>query len=93
MLLKIKSILLLSIVLLFVNIATAQDIKNVDVKTVPQSDIKKAQQAMKDAGLSTQDAANIARQKGATEQQIRDFENRINDGSNQSGQQFTVFPC
>jgi protein involved in polysaccharide export with SLBB domain len=85
MLLKIKSILLLSTILLIVNFATAQDIKNIDVKTVPKSDIKKAQQAMKDAGLSTQDAANIARQKGATEQQILDFEKRIqNDNSSQT---------
>ncbi|MBK6282697.1 MAG: SLBB domain-containing protein [Draconibacterium sp.] len=48
---------------------------------MPQSDIQKAQKAMQDAGLSTQDAAEIARQKGATEQQIQDFENRIKDGS------------
>ena len=44
----------------FTNITIAQDIKNVDVKTVPKSDIQKAQKAMQDAGLSTQDAANIA---------------------------------
>ncbi len=58
---------------------TAQDVKSVDVKSLPQSDIKKAQKAMKDAGLSTQDAANMARQKGATEQQIQEFENRIGE--------------
>lgn len=60
--------------------AHAQDVKNVDVKSLPQSDIKKAQKAIKDAGLSTQDAANMARQKGATEQQIQEFENRIGEG-------------
>lgn len=65
---------------------SAQDVKNVDVKTLPKSDIQKAQKAMQDAGLSTQDAANIARQKGATEQQIQDFENRINNGSTTSTQ-------
>jgi len=63
------------------NIIFAQDVKSVDVKSVPQSDIQKAQKAMQDAGLSTQDAANLARQKGATEQQIQDFEHRLQDGS------------
>jgi protein involved in polysaccharide export with SLBB domain len=66
------------------NIIFAQDVKSVDVKAVPQSDIQKAQKAMQDAGLSTQDAANLARQKGATEQQIQDFENRLQDESSQS---------
>ena len=80
--LKFKFILTLGIILMASNILLAQDIKSVDVKAVPQSDIKKAQQAMQDAGLSTQDAANLARQKGATEQQIQDFENRIQDGTN-----------
>ncbi len=78
---KLKFIILLSAILLSNNIAIAQDVQGVDVKTLPQSDIQKAQKAMQDAGLSTQDAANIARQKGATEQQIQDFENRIQDGS------------
>jgi len=63
----------------------AQDVKSVDVKSVPQSDIQKAQKAMKDAGLSTQDAANLARQKGATEQQIQDFQNRVGEGTTSSG--------
>lgn len=81
--LKIKSILFLCFVLLFTNITNAQDVKSVDVKTLPKSDIQKAQKAMQDAGLSTQDAANIARQKGATEQQIQDFENRT-QGDNTS---------
>lgn len=62
----------------------AQDVKSVDVNALPQSDIQKAQKAIQDAGLSTQDAANIARQKGATEQQIQDFENRIKEGNNNS---------
>ncbi|HCE58053.1 MAG TPA: sugar transporter [Prolixibacteraceae bacterium] len=63
----------------------AQDVQSVDVKSLPQSDIKKAQKAMQDAGLSTQDAANLARQKGATEQQIKDFESRIGEGNTATG--------
>jgi protein involved in polysaccharide export with SLBB domain len=81
---KIKFIIFLSIALMSSNIIFAQDVKSVDVKALPQSDIQKAQKAMQDAGLSPQDAANIARQKGATEQQIQDFESRIQDGSSQS---------
>ena len=61
---------------------SAQDVKSVDVKTVPQTDIEKAQKAMKDAGLSPKEAADIARQKGATEQQIRDFEERLKEDPN-----------
>ncbi len=75
---KFKIIVFLSITLININIVFAQDVKSIDVKAAPQSDIQRAQRAMQDAGLSTQDAANLARQKGATEQQIRDFENRLN---------------
>jgi len=78
---KIKISLLLTAILFSSNFIFAQDVKSVDVKALPQSDIQKAQKAMQDAGLSTQDAANLARQKGATEQQIQDFENRIKDGT------------
>jgi protein involved in polysaccharide export with SLBB domain len=69
------------VLLLSSNILFAQDVKSVDVKALPQSEIKKAQKAMQDAGLSTQDAANIARQKGATEQQIQDFEGRLQNNN------------
>ena len=78
---KLKFIILLSIIFIANSIAVAQEVQGVDVKALPQSDIQKAQKAMQDAGLSTQDAANIARQKGATEQQIQDFENRLQDGN------------
>ena len=88
--LKFKSILILCFFLLFGNIIIAQDVKNVDVKALPNSDIQKAQKAMQDAGLSTQDAANIARQKGATEQQIQDFENRVNEGSSSTSAESVI---
>ncbi len=81
---KFKFILLLCIAFIGCNFAIAQDVKTVDVKTLPQSEIQKAQKAMKDAGLSTQDAANLARQKGATEQQIQEFQNRIGEGNTTS---------
>lgn len=81
---KLKFIIFLSVILLICNIVKGQDVQSVDVKALPQSDIQKAQKAMQDAGLSTQDAANLARQKGATEQQIQDFENRLQDGKTPS---------
>ena len=77
-------IILLSTMLIGSFTTFAQDVKSVDVNALPQGDIQKAQKAIQDAGLSTQDAANIARQKGATEQQIQDFENRVKEGNNNS---------
>ncbi|WP_167619044.1 SLBB domain-containing protein [Maribellus sediminis] len=76
---RTKLIVLISC-LFIVYTTSAQDVKNVDVKSLPQQDIQKAQKAMQDAGMSVDDAANIARQKGATEQQISEFRERINDG-------------
>lgn len=78
---KSKIIILLSVILICSYSAYSQDVKAVDVKALPQTDIQKAQRAMQDAGLSTQDAANLARQKGATEQQIQDFESRLNNST------------
>lgn len=81
---KLKCIIYVGAILLSGNIAFAQDVQSVDVKALPQSDIQKAQKALQEAGLSTQDAANIARQKGATEQQIQDFESRLQEGKTPS---------
>ena len=81
---KSKIIILLSVILICSYSAYSQDVKAVDVKALPQTDIQKAQRAMQDAGLSTQDAANLARQKGATEQQIQDFESRLNNNTTEN---------
>ena len=78
---KLKSIFILIFLLIIFGGSFAQDVKSVDVKSLPQSDVKKAQQMMQDAGLSKQDAANLARQKGATEQQIQEFQNRIQENN------------
>lgn len=58
----------------------AQDVKSVDPKTLPESEIQKVEDYMKNAGLSFQEAAAIARQRGATEQQIRDMRQRLLEG-------------
>ena len=77
-----KFFIILSVFVISVNFLMAQDVKSVDVKSLPQSDIQKAQKAMKDAGLSNKDAAELARQKGATEEQIQDFESRLEEDKN-----------
>ena len=45
---------------------------------------------MQDAGMSVEDAANLARQRGATEQQISDFKSRL---ENQAQQEMIVDPA
>ncbi|QIA08512.1 SLBB domain-containing protein [Draconibacterium halophilum] len=59
--------------------AQTQDVKNVDVKSLSQSEIDKAQKAMSDAGLSEEEAIQLARQRGATEQQISDMRKRLQE--------------
>ena len=71
----------LLVFIIFAGTSVAQDVKNVDVKTLPKSEVQKAEKAIQDAGLSVDEAANIARQRGATEQQIDDFRSRLNDSS------------
>jgi protein involved in polysaccharide export with SLBB domain len=59
----------------------AQDVKSVDPKTLPESDIKRVENAIKESGMSFEEAATLARQRGASEQQIRDMQQRLQQGS------------
>ncbi len=63
----------------------AQDVRSVDVNTLPQSEIEKVKQAIKDANLSPQEAASMARQRGASEQQIMEMQKRLTEESDTSG--------
>lgn len=63
----------------FISTSNAQDVKNVNVNTLSQEEIQKAQKAMLDAGLSEEEAIQLARQRGATEQQISDFRKRLSE--------------
>jgi len=63
--------------LLFSLALKAQDIKSVDPKSLPESDIKKVEQAIRDAGLNFNEAAELARQRGASEQQIKDMQQQL----------------
>ena len=67
--------------LFFATHAQNQNVKSVNVNELPQSEINKAQKAIKEAGLSEQDAINLARQKGATEEQIRQFQQRLENST------------
>lgn len=77
MILSLLKTATLFILILIFHTVSAQDIKNVDIKNLSESEMQQVLEAAQNAGLSPREAANIARQKGATEQQIRDFENRI----------------
>ncbi|MFC2091031.1 SLBB domain-containing protein [Bacteroidota bacterium] len=77
---KFTYILLSCVIYFSGSMVFAQDIPNVDVKSVPQSDIKRAESAIQDAGLTPQQAADLARQRGATEQQVQDMMNRMAEG-------------
>lgn len=57
----------------------AQDVKKIDIKSLTQSEIEKAQKAMIDAGLSEEEAIKLARQRGATEQQINEMRQRLSE--------------
>lgn len=67
--------------LFFATLAHSQNVKSVNVNELPQSEINKAQKAIKEAGLSEQEAINLARQKGATEEQIRQFQQRLENST------------
>ncbi len=54
-----------------------QDVKNVDVNKLPDSEIQRAKKAMDEAGLTLQQAIELARQRGATEQQIMEMRKRL----------------
>nr|WP_321356196.1 SLBB domain-containing protein [uncultured Draconibacterium sp.] len=56
-----------------------QDVKNVDVNSLPQSEIDRAKKAMQDAGLTEEQAIQLARQRGATEQQIMEMRQRLSE--------------
>lgn len=77
---QFKKILLLFLSVFFVINSFAQDIRSVDSKTMSESDVKKIEEAIKNAGLSPTEATKMARQRGASEQQIREMQQRLQQG-------------
>jgi len=59
----------------------AQDVRSVDPKTLPDSDVRKVEEAIKSSGMSFEEAAKLARQRGASEQQISDMQQRLQQGT------------
>lgn len=86
---QFKKILLLFLSVLFVFSSFAQDIRSIDPKTMSESDVKKIEEAIKNAGLSPSEAIQMARQRGATEQQIREMQKRLQQSNSQGEDKFT----
>ncbi|WP_303925461.1 SLBB domain-containing protein [Draconibacterium sediminis] len=71
--------------------AQSQDAKNVDVKSLPQSEIDRAKKAMQNAGLSQEQAIQLARQRGATEQQIMEMRQRLSEQDTSQQDMFNLY--
>jgi protein involved in polysaccharide export with SLBB domain len=70
------------VVLFFYGLVVAgQDIKSVNVKELSDSEVERIRKEMHDAGLTEQEAVILARQRGATEEQIREFQRRLHEGA------------
>jgi protein involved in polysaccharide export with SLBB domain len=65
----------------------AQNVRSVDPKSMPDSEVKKVEEAIKNSGMSFEDAAQLARQRGASEQQIRDMQQRLQQGTSPASPQ------
>lgn len=57
----------------------AQEVKNVDVKQMSTSEVQRAKTAIEKSELSPEAAMRLARQRGATEQQISEMQQRFLD--------------
>lgn len=80
---SIQIVLLLIFVTLTIGL-TAQDVRSVDPKSMTEPEIKKVEEAIRNSGMSFEDAARLARQRGASEQQITDMQQRLRQGTSPS---------
>lgn len=78
---KLKTLIIVftSIFILLNSSLLAQDVRSVDPNSLSESDIKKIQGEIRNAGLSVEEAVEMARQRGASEQQIVDMQRRIQE--------------
>lgn len=74
---SLNLIYLILVLVLPLNLYAQQDIKNVNPQKLSEAEIKKVEKAIKDSGLSFEEAAAMARQRGASEQQIREMQQRL----------------
>jgi len=63
------------------NRAVAQDLKNLDVKSMSSTQIEQAKQALQNSGLSRDQAIAEARKRGASEAQIQQMQQRMGGGN------------
>lgn len=75
-----KFLILFVLFAIFGNGISAQNVSNVDVNSLSEEDIQRAQREMEGAGLSFEQAAELARQRGASEQQILQLRMRMQGG-------------
>jgi len=73
------------------NRVTAQDIKNLDVKSMSSSQINQAKQALQNSGLSREQAIAEARKRGASDAQIQQMLQRMAITDKKSGADTTLF--
>lgn len=69
----------LLIILSFTFNLEAQEVRNVDVKQISTSEVQRAKTAIENSGLSPEAAMQLARLRGASEQQISDMQQRFLD--------------
>jgi protein involved in polysaccharide export with SLBB domain len=60
-----------------INRGVAQNVSDVDVNSLSKSEINDAKKKFQESGLTSEQAAEIARQRGASEQQIEDMQRRL----------------
>lgn len=71
--------LLLMLLVFIIPHLQAQDVKNVKVNQLSNAQVKEAKKALDNSGLSRDAAVEMARQKGASEQQIQEMLNRMDN--------------
>ncbi len=70
----------LILLLLFIcHLTFSQNVKNIDVESLSNDQIKEAQQAFKNSGLTEEEAINLARLRGASESQIYELRQRLKE--------------
>ena len=68
---------ILLLVVISKNTVFAQDVKKVDPSKLSDAEVQKVKKAMEDNNLTMEQAVLLARQRGATEQQISDMQKRL----------------
>jgi protein involved in polysaccharide export with SLBB domain len=74
-----KTVILILLFLFGLSV-TGQEVRSVNVNELSDDEINRIRKEIQESGLTEQEAINLARQRGATEIQIRDFQQRLREG-------------